>query len=327
VIERGKNIFETQCRSCHYIYRDATGPALKGVEYRGSWKNLQNLLNYLKNPARYSQQDTYAQYISNWSPAAHPAYELTPEDLRAIIAYINNGPTEGDSPMSSSGKTNSQTEGDRDCGYDTLYKSVRNNFPEYDTTRLPDVMQVTRRVDTSTTFNSPVNYYNEAYEFDIPENGWYNIDAFLKENQNKVENVKLMVDLKTTEEAFLNMYVLVPTERVMQYASGRKANKYYFDFNNGTIPLPIGERAIILAFGSTKDKLIYGISEFTISQDQTIPVVVNETTPERLKEYIASKNIIGVQIEAIKKERIIKKIPCGTELLHETLKDSTTKNK
>jgi hypothetical protein len=311
LISRGTTLFQ-QCQSCHKIFTDATGPALKGVEYRGSWRNIKNLVNYLKNPARYAMQDTYAQEISHFSAIAHPSFLLTEKDIRSILAYINSVTPGKEELADSTGYISSSgQEGDRDCGYDTSYSSIRNNFPEYDTSSFFSIMEESATSDTSDSYtHSGRDYSKEGYDFEIKENGWYNIDAFLKENNIDVENVKLTVDIKTQEDVFMNVYVFIPTERVLQSTWDRKENQYYFDFENGTIPLPLRHRAIIFAFGSIGDRILYGITEVTIQKEQLVSVSITETTSEGLKYLLQSKNINGVELAAVKKKTEISKRPC-----------------
>ncbi|HTE34374.1 MAG TPA: hypothetical protein VK666_28535, partial [Chryseolinea sp.] len=192
-----------------------------------------------------------------------------------------------------------------DCGNDTLFTSVRDSFPEYDTSFLQPPL-----IDTTyERFFRDVR--QEQYEFTITDNGWYNVDAFLKTGEDGIKEVRVTADLQFDEDAVpMNLYLFVPSKRIMQSTFNKKGNKYYFDFDNGTVPLPYGSRAVLFAYGSTKNSIVYGISEFTITDDQLVPVVIKETTKEKLQYILQGKNIDGVQLDAIEKKMEVIPKPC-----------------
>jgi len=45
----GKSLFFKNCASCHTIMKDMTGPALAGLQERGSWKDQQEILPVAMN--------------------------------------------------------------------------------------------------------------------------------------------------------------------------------------------------------------------------------------------------------------------------------------
>lgn len=322
----GRALFLGKCASCHNIFKDATGPALKNLQFRGPWKNPQNILAWVSNPARFMSKNSYAQELKKKYGSMMTAFvDLRMEDIMGILTYVNNVRYEEEHPAKDravkkdSAKTNPVATIDtighhnnQDCGFDTTYISYKEEFPEYDTTVYPTILLADTIADPIDPYD-PVfrDIYNEGYEFNIDANGWYNIDAFLKIEMNEVENVKLIADLKMSEDAFMNVYVFVPTERIMQNTYTKKGTQYYFDYEKGAIPLPLRHRAVIFAFGSYKDKILYGVSEFTIGKDQTIPVEIKETTKEGLKNLLFSKRLDGIELEAIEKKMEIYKIPCN----------------
>ena len=195
-----------------------------------------------------------------------------------------------------------------DC-MDTIYVSKTNTFPEYNN-------YIDEGGYVSDTTGKRRNYKKEGYEFEITANGWYNIDAFLKEEAG-IENVKLSVDIKSEEDIHLNMYLFIPTERVMISASSKKDNQYFFSFNEDkTIPLPLRHRAIVLGFNSAGKRIMYGAAEFTIEKEQVISIELKEISKRALTYLIASKNLNGIEIEAIEKEMQI--VPCNKNVPAET---------
>ena len=220
--------------------------------------------------------------------------------------------TSHNSSSSTKNNLSNQLGTNEDCWQnDTTYYSVKDTFPEYDTTKYPDVIPDTTLNSEDVYDEDYKNISKEGYKFNITSNGWYNIDAFLKTEPDKIENVSLIADLKMTEDAFMNVYVFIPSERVLQVTHNKKGNQYYFDYENQTIPLPLRYRAVIFAFGSYKNKILYGVTEFTINKQQIIPVEIKETTGEGLKNILFSKNINGIELDAIEKKMEINKIPCS----------------
>lgn len=196
-----------------------------------------------------------------------------------------------------------------DC-MDTIYISKTNTFPEYNN-------YIDEGVYVSDTTDRPRNYQQEGYEFEVTANGWYNIDAFLKEEAG-IENVKMSVEVKSEEDLYLNMYLFIPTERVLIASSDNKnGNQYFFSFNEDkTIPLPLRHRAIVLGFNSVGKRIMYGAAEFTIEKEQVISMELKEISKRALTYLIASKNLNGIEIEAIEKEMQI--IPCNDNVPAET---------
>ncbi|HMT73310.1 MAG TPA: hypothetical protein PKA77_04545 [Chitinophagaceae bacterium] len=199
-----------------------------------------------------------------------------------------------------------------DCN-DTIYVSKLNTFPEYDNDQ-SDEGNGTENSAIDTTkedSNNARNIEKEGFDFQITANGWYNIDAFLKD-EGGIENVKLSVDVKSDEDIPLYMYLFVPTERVMISATSKKDNQYFFSYNDDkSIPLPLQHRAIVLGFNSSGKRIMYGAAEFVIEKEQVIPVELKDISKRGLIYLLASKNLNGIEIEAIEKEMQI--VPCGEQ--------------
>ncbi len=199
-----------------------------------------------------------------------------------------------------------------DCN-DTIYVSKLNTFPEYDNDQ-SDEGNGTENSAIDTTVedsNNARNIEKEGFDFQITANGWYNIDAFLKD-ENGIENVKLSVDVKSDEDIPLYMYLFVPTERVMINATSKKGNQYFFSFNDDkSISLPLRHRAIVLGFNSLGKRIMYGAAEFVIEKEQVIQVELKDISKRGLTYLLASKNLNGIEIEAIEKEMQI--VPFGEQ--------------
>lgn len=87
----GKALFQTNCASCHNPLKDATGPALKGVDGRVPSKEW--LYDWIHNPAgKIASGDAYANKIYNdWGKTQMTAFpQLANEEIDAIITYVNS---------------------------------------------------------------------------------------------------------------------------------------------------------------------------------------------------------------------------------------------
>jgi len=87
--ERGKMLFG-MCRSCHYITKYGTGPALKDVEYRAPWiNNRKKLYRYIRNWNEIAREDPAIQRVLNYTPAVMQLFpNLSDVDIDAILDYL-----------------------------------------------------------------------------------------------------------------------------------------------------------------------------------------------------------------------------------------------
>lgn len=86
----GKALFQANCASCHNPIKDATGPALQGVDKRVPSKEW--LYNWVHNSAKLiASGDKYANEVyAKWNKTAMTAFpNLTTQEIDAIITYVN----------------------------------------------------------------------------------------------------------------------------------------------------------------------------------------------------------------------------------------------
>jgi mono/diheme cytochrome c family protein len=87
----GKALFQANCASCHNPLKDATGPALKGMDERVPSKEW--LYKWIRNSAGViASGDKYANdlYVK-WNKTAMTSFpNLTDADIDAITAYVNS---------------------------------------------------------------------------------------------------------------------------------------------------------------------------------------------------------------------------------------------
>jgi cytochrome c2 len=87
----GQAIFKANCASCHNPLKDATGPALQGVDKRVPSKEW--LYKWVHNPAAViASGDKYANDIYNkWGKTQMTAFgALTNEEIDAVVTYVNS---------------------------------------------------------------------------------------------------------------------------------------------------------------------------------------------------------------------------------------------
>lgn len=96
----GKALFQSNCASCHNPLKDATGPALKGVDSRVPSKEW--LHKWVKNSAALiASGDKYANDVyAKWNKTAMTAFpNLSEEEIDAIVTYVNSvEPPKKDTP-------------------------------------------------------------------------------------------------------------------------------------------------------------------------------------------------------------------------------------
>lgn len=108
----GKALFQANCAACHNPYKDATGPALFGVDTRVPSKEW--LHKWVKNSMELvASGDKHANDVFNkWNKIPMPPFPaLTEEEVDAIIAFVNIPKPEPKQPAVTASK---QPAGDTD---------------------------------------------------------------------------------------------------------------------------------------------------------------------------------------------------------------------
>lgn len=87
----GKALFMSKCAACHNIYKKGTGPALMGLEERHKWADHNELLAWIKNPAKYMEGDAYTQGLkAEYGSLMLGFPDITLPEVDAIVKYIND---------------------------------------------------------------------------------------------------------------------------------------------------------------------------------------------------------------------------------------------
>ena len=88
-LNKGKTLFLQKCASCHHVFREMTGPALKDFQNRGQWADRDKLHEWIKNPALFMKNDLHTKQLKVKYLTTMTAFpEITKEDVNAIADYI-----------------------------------------------------------------------------------------------------------------------------------------------------------------------------------------------------------------------------------------------
>ena len=110
----GKTLFQTNCASCHQVYKKLTGPALAGVEDRWG-ADRKKLHGWIHNPAGFAKGDAYAaNLIKEYSPTLMTAFPtLSDKEIDAVLDYVKTVPAPGSGPAASANPADAKSaEGD-----------------------------------------------------------------------------------------------------------------------------------------------------------------------------------------------------------------------
>ena len=86
---KGKDIFNTQCRSCHDIAEDGFGPRLGGVT---SILSKESLIIFIRNPSKVIESgDKRMISLNKQYKRPMPSFDfMNEDDIQSILAYIDN---------------------------------------------------------------------------------------------------------------------------------------------------------------------------------------------------------------------------------------------
>src|SRR5690348_4160568 len=93
---KGKELFQTNCASCHNIFKDMTGPALMNVESKVPSKDW--IYTWVHNPPGVlASGDKYAQSLyAQFKPTVMTAFpQLSKADIDDILDYVKAESAEG----------------------------------------------------------------------------------------------------------------------------------------------------------------------------------------------------------------------------------------
>lgn len=85
LVEKGKEVYKTNCTACHKIGKRSVGPALKGITERRSpeW-----VMNMIMNPEEMVEKDPIAKALLAEYLAPMANQSLSEEEARAILEFL-----------------------------------------------------------------------------------------------------------------------------------------------------------------------------------------------------------------------------------------------
>jgi len=327
-IALGMTLFKANCASCHKPTKDFVGPALAFCREREPDKEW--VYQFMRNTSLMVEKDPYARTLKKKYASAMTSFPaLRRADVAAILDFCDNEAALNPFPVANNTIPLSPAADSAKkipCGYDTVYyakpetaitiltdidSSQQLSIPENDNEQDTAVL----RQNNNTRPRAPLDFtYNSStggmYDIAVNAFGWYNIDAFIELYPNAA-NVVMKVKLQIPVEAGMNVFLLCPEKKLLTEAIKNDNTSFIFEKENGTFPLFIGDKAVLLTFGSKNEKMFYGTVSFKIQKEQTINIQVKETTEAELKSFILQNNIDGIKIDLDKKEDFkIQEKPC-----------------
>ncbi len=336
----GKAIFRAKCIACHNVFTKMTGPALAGLENRGHWKDRQQLLRWINNPARFMATDPYTNNLKNEYGSMMTGFaDLTQQDVNGIADFIRSEAVRPGAfeEVISNSISKANLNGNNERMKDTIltdqfaaimYEDSNNCRPF--TVYLPDLPkeQTFLNIDTSTPaspatvpemrenipeeaqemeglrqgFNDPNPTFG-MYDFTIETLGWFNVDYFVNGFPGTVITQVNALVRNADKWDNLHIYLFCPRNKMLSVSNENDGNVYSFEKINGGVPLFLQDRAILFAFTSQDEKIFYSIREFVVQKTQTIELTLKESTESEMKKALQSKQLEGIQLDVQTKEK------------------------
>lgn len=88
--QKGKNLFNANCASCHKLYKKMTGPSFKGLVQNGRYPSKEYFYDYVRNEQKLiDNNDEYAKAINDeYSYDYVHQFELTDTEIEQLLEYI-----------------------------------------------------------------------------------------------------------------------------------------------------------------------------------------------------------------------------------------------
>lgn len=314
MIELGKQLFNTNCASCHNLENPTTGQALRGMLQRAPSKAwLNKFIRNWEDAFRHTDSigfnyTAYTCCVVQYNPTQNmnkfPA--LSDADLDALYAFTNSDdyePNDCTPCLQAKFVTDSfiKTEGYY-APYEWDTTIVNNNttqfyIPQNITPRDPAELEKTYRQGGFTDMPETANY-----NFTIATLGWYNIDA---DYAGLPGTAYCTLSAEITNEADkeeLTVYMVMPSKKNLSVSNGTKDDTYIFDKVSGKIPMHLDEQAYVIAFGERNGKVVYGVKPFITKKENNLQLSVSEITEEAFVEHIRKLGLDGLSFSINKKD-------------------------
>lgn len=310
-LARGKELFLSNCASCHGITQKVTGPALAFITER---RDKGWLAAWTRNNQRVLQTDLYSRCLyDHWNKTPMPVFpDFSDVDLDNLYAYVENESRTIDSNSVEDFKKSF----DSCAAYYHLLDSLKGYIDSLHERRAsligdngPQVKVLWKDANGNAQHGHHLLYTDNPvevidrhalyYSFTIETFGWNNVDLLVKEG-NGIVNSELRVTVKGDYRADANTLLVIPALKVFQRGGllKDKDDEYGFFTDDGMIPLPQGAEGYILVMGDYKGQVVFGKLQWTIGPKQNLTVEPLLTTKEEMNQAIASLPFGKFQIHA-----------------------------
>lgn len=333
--DSGKIIFRQQCASCHKVFIDGPGPALAGVTSRVNDMNV--LKAFIRNPPIMIEENSYFNCLRLRYGALMTSHPLTDTQIDQVLAYIHEEelarpdlvkkiktgfPAKSDTIRKDS---TSSFQGciPAPCGFDTIYVDTTDYTRNATLFNLAEEAPATDSLDSQ--YNDPAELENimrtkgftdviqtkGRYNFAIKTLGWFNVDAYY-DGLPGTTIVDLFVKTDYEKNNDLAIHVFFPSKKLLTVGTYHPEDSlFHFEKYKGQIPLFLNDEAVVFGVDSHGEKIFYGISTFTVTQNQTIALHIQETTKKELQKAFLEMKLDGVDLDVITKRRLVVPKPCG----------------
>lgn len=260
-IQNGRQLFESQCASCHHIAKQGTGPELAHFLKRFSgdtllvrgyslhipvaywWEDMKVDSSY-SNPLRdkllhispelWQNQELYfCNQRARYGSLGTPFPALSENDLTSIYRYIQNESERRNLPVSSEAFLDDCI--DSCIQYRQRFTDLQEQKKNTTAKRKslvgeagPSTEEV--KIKTGTEPEPPVQFDDVVsptsnkgvyYQFSIETFGWYNIDILLKNVTGNVES-ELLVRITGSYREKLDIFLVIPEQKIYTKAGKKK---------------------------------------------------------------------------------------------------------
>jgi mono/diheme cytochrome c family protein len=292
VLQEGKALYLANCATCHGIQKQFTGPALAGVQRRGPWSDSGKLVQWVHNPGRFIPTTSYTRnLVASYNGQIMPSFpQLSPDALNSILAFVNN---EASKLITDTFQRPFITANDTTVVASDTFKfsSPNDTLPEN-----PQSLLSLRNGFTDVLEGSGF------YRFEIRTLGWFNVDqgvAGLPGTTLCEVNVKLK---GAVHPADLYVYAFFPAHRNLSVGYPSAEGRFSFDKLDGKIPLYLGEKGVVIAFGRGEKGFYFGKTAFVVKPAQELSLTLEVVTEKEMINLLKEESREDLQIGMKKDE-------------------------
>jgi hypothetical protein len=129
-------------------------------------------------------------------------------------------------------------------------------------------------------------YQLAAYSFSINKLGWINVDCFLTGQNTAISTFEVQTKSKDSLD-YVSVSLVIPPYYVSVFAIHTEGKLHSFTKNkDGYRNLPVGEEALVVAFGYKDNKPWFGQQKITIPKEGRVTVELKPTTIAAIKRAI-----------------------------------------